>query len=455
MPDENGPTGHPMNEIARRFADPVTPERSRPEPEPIDQPATLSSDDDAAMQAHYPPAVPGALPPLSLLPDQIEAPAFFVDRNLSVRWMAANGDDLFSRALARVLAPSANDNIFSLLLRPEIKESLSDWQAFFSFVYTSLRLATARETFDRKTDFIEREDRPAGDGRQAPGSDSHRFQVDSQLVGEESEEGRSALRVFSLQFSEGSLFLLRGDPWAKPEPEGRGTEGADVFAQPSDRKDTVCVLSARLNDSHRIADTMLADVFFKMMNQVWEETDNAVADLGGVRVGCNGAQIRYLFKDNAGRNPIFSAISCATRMNNRMRRLQEKITAQQGWAEDLCMNVGISHGESDVPISGVDDCMEFMIPGGALDQSSHLSAIAGKGEIWITKQAVVQLPKKLVDRVVLGVDRQGDFLRNFFSRIGDLPPQQVPDRTANEMGSLAVARIIKIQNPAPLETQKD
>lgn len=453
MPDDNGPTGHPMNEIARRFTTSDQPGRDLREPEPVDHPEPVSFGGDMAMQAHYPPAIPGALPPLSLVPDQIEAPAFFVDRNLSVRWMAANGDDRFSSALARTLAPSANDNIFNLLLQPEIKESLSDWQSFFSFVYNSLRRSTARETFDRRTDFVASEDRPVAGGSRSLESDVHQFHVDSQLVVKESEEGQSALRVFCLQFTEGTLFLLRDDPWSRSETET--TAKPDVFIEPADRKDTICVLSARLNDSHRIADTMLADVFFKMMNQVWEATDNAVADLGGVRVGCNGAQIRYLFKGHAGRNPIFSAISCATRLNERMRRLQEKLAARMGWAEELCMNMGICHGESDTPVSGADDCMEFMVPGGALDQSSHLSALAGKGEIWITKQAVVQLPKKLVDRVVLGVDRQGGFLRNFFTRIADLPPRQVPDRTANEIGSLAIARILNIQNPAPLETQKD
>ncbi|WP_170302140.1 adenylate/guanylate cyclase domain-containing protein [Desulfosarcina widdelii] len=455
MPDDNGPTGHPMNEIARRFTAADQSGRSRPEPEPSDPPAPVSSNDDAAMQAHYPPTIPGALPPLSLMPDQIEAPAFFVDRDLSVRWMAANGKDRFSSALARTLAPSADDNIFNLLLQPEIKESLSDWQAFFSFVYTSLRRSTARETFDRQTDFIAREDRPGADGGRVLESHVHRFQVDSTLVGEKNRQRQSALRAFCLQFTEGTLFLLRGDPWSRSEPEDKTTDRPDVFIEPADRKETICVLSARLNDSHRIADTMLADVFFKMMNQVWEATDDAVADLGGVRVGCNGAQIRYLFKCHAGRNPIFSAISCATRMNERMRRLQEKIAARMGWAEELCMNMGICHGETDTQVSGTDDCMEFMIPGGALDQSSHLSALAGKGEIWITKHAVVQLPKKLVDRVVLGIDRQGEFLRNFFTRIADLPPRQVPDRTATEMGTLAVARILNIQTPAPLETKKD
>jgi class 3 adenylate cyclase len=454
MPEDNGPTGHPMNEIAQRFAAAARPDRSRPEAEdPADAPAPVSSDSDTATQALDSPTIPESLPPLTLIPDQIEAPAFFVDRNLSVRWMAASGEDRFSRALARILSQSANDNIFNLMLRPEIKQSLSDWQAFFSFIYANLRRSTARETFDRGTDGIARKDRPGFEGGSPSESGKHHFYLDSQLVGKKTEESQAALRTFCLQFPEGSLFLLRGDSWVKPEAEK--TAKADAFIEPDDRKDTICVLSARLHGAHRIADTMLAELFFKMMNQVWEATDDAVADLGGVRVGCNGARVRYLFRGNAGRNPIFSAVLGATRMNDRMRRLHEKLAAQQGWAEELCMNVGISHGESDAAISGADGCMECMIPGGALDQSSHLSAIAGKGEIWITKNAVVQLPRKLVDRVVLGVDRQGEFLRNFFTRIADLPSRQVPERTATEMGSLAVARILKTQNPSPLKTQKD
>jgi hypothetical protein len=63
-----------------------------------------------------------------------------------------------------------------------------------------------------------------------------------------------------------------------------------------------------------------------------------------------------------------------------------------------------------------------MIPGGAFDQSSQLSAVSRtKGDIWITRNAVAQLPKKLIDQVVLGIDRQGRFFRNFFTRLSDLP----------------------------------
>ena len=117
MPDDNGPSGHPMNEIAKRFSAAAQPSRKRPASEPIEQPAPASSDAEASVQANDPYAIAGSLPPLALMPDQIEAPAFFVDRHLSVRWMAANGKDRFSRALARCLAPSADKNIFNLLLQ--------------------------------------------------------------------------------------------------------------------------------------------------------------------------------------------------------------------------------------------------------------------------------------------------------------------------------------------------
>jgi len=185
-----------------------------------------------------------------------------------------------------------------------------------------------------------------------------------------------------------------------------------------------------------------------MMNRVWEETDGAAAALGGVRAGCNGAQIQYVFKASAGRNPIFSAIWCATRMNRQMEMLKTKLKAEQGWVDELCMNMGISHGESDSSIQDADNCMDFMIPGGALDQSARLAAIAGKGEVWITKSAVSQLPKPLMAQVVLGIEREGEFIRNFFTRICDLPEKRVSDASHAEMGTLSVTRILRIEKPA-------
>jgi hypothetical protein len=71
--------------------------------------------------------------------------------------------------------------------------------------------------------------------------------------------------------------------------------------------------------------------------------------------------------------------------------------------------------------------------------------LALKGDIWITKNAVGQLPKKLIDQVVLGIDRQGQFFRNFFTRLSDLSPGIGASQSKGEMGALSIARIVKIE----------
>jgi class 3 adenylate cyclase len=186
-----------------------------------------------------------------------------------------------------------------------------------------------------------------------------------------------------------------------------------------------------------------------MVNRIWDETDDVVRALGGKRSGCSGAQAHYRFSAGGGRNPIFSAICCAVRMNRQMAAVREKLNVHQGWMDEICMNMGISHGADDPAESDASDSMEFMIPGGAFDQAAQLSAVAGKGEIWITKNAVSQLPKKLIDQLVVGVDRQGRFLRNFFTRLADLPQAGAPGPLKPSQGMLSVSRVVKVESHPP------
>ena len=127
------------------------------------------------------PASRPVLGPLSLSADQIAAPAFFVDRQLSLGWIAPNAADRFSQALAREWEAASTDNIFNLLLRPAVKATISDWQAFFSFAYILLRRSTSPEVFDSKTVFVSSDLTPDADG-QSP-RPRHPFEVDSCLIG--------------------------------------------------------------------------------------------------------------------------------------------------------------------------------------------------------------------------------------------------------------------------------
>ncbi len=457
MSDDNSPSGDPKDEIAEPAKPSAKPSHDRPAVETVAaaiQP-DVPADTNVDVQANQP-SEPADAPtaaqtaqvtfaPLCLSPDQIAAPAFYVDKKLALLWMAPSGTDAISRALSLELKSTATRNIFNLLLRPAIKTALSDWQALFSFVYIILRRGTAKGTFDTATEFISRDHIPTSGEKIVPGPDIYPFQVDSRIIGRGDKSSGPPLRIFGLGFKHGTLFLLRQDLWHPATTDDRENESAFGNIRPVDEKKSICVLSARLNDAQRIADTMLPEVFFKWMNRIWDEADGVVKPLGGLRAGSRGAQINYLFTESAGRNPIFSAICSATRLNRQMQALAEKLRAKQGWADEICMNMGIGHGQDDLTGSDPTASMEFMIPGGAFDQSSHLSGLAGNGEIWITKNAVAQLPKKLTDQVVLGIDRQGRFFRNFFTRLVDLPPGIGPSQPKLDMGGLSIARILKIE----------
>ena len=449
MPEHNGPSGHPMDEIAEQFKAFAQPSQGQPAPkttssvEPSD--SRFEPTDTHGSERESSRTAQAIFGPLSLSPDQIEAPSFFVDKKLSVLWMNPIGTDAFSQALAVELRSAPTRNIFDLLLRPAIKASIDDWQAFFSFVYILLRRSTDQNTFDRETVFISKNHLPTTGDETAFAPAIHPFLVDSCIVGRNDEATDSPLRIFGLEFKEGTLFLLRKDLWHTAVNADGAAASAVGDIGPVDEKNTICILSARLNDSHRIADTMLPDVFFKLMHRIWDEGDNVVRSFGGKRAGCSGDQIDYMFTKNAGRNPIFSAICCATRMNRQMLAMEETLKIQQGWSDEIRMNMGISHGTDELTTSAPTGFMEATIPGGTFDQSSHLSGVAGKGEIWITRNAVALLPRKLMDQVVVGIDRQGRFFRNFFTRLSDLPHKAGPSHPQPDLGMLSIARILTIE----------
>jgi hypothetical protein len=189
-----------------------------------------------------------------------------------------------------------------------------------------------------------------------------------------------------------------------------------------------------------------------LMHQIWDEGDRVVRSFGGKRAACSGAKIDYMFTKNAGRNPIFSAICCATRMNQQMRKPCKKSSRHnRDGRMRSCMNMGISHGTDELTVSAPAGCLESTLPGGTFDQSSQLSAVAGKGEIWITRNAVAQLPRKLIDQVVVGIDRQGRFFRNFFTRLSDLPQAAGPGQPQPDLGTLSIARILTIEKQKPAQ----
>ena len=389
------------------------------------------------------------LPDLSLSLDQVQAPAFLVDADLHIRWMAPDGTDSLSRALAEQWKTPGGGDVFTVMVSPAVRGAIGDWKSFFTFLYTVLRRSTPRATFDAKADALPADAIVDDDDEGAVSKESAPFIMDSCPIGSQDTEHPLPLRMFSLGFGQGTLFTLRTDGW--PSRAGasaaNATEGSAIDA--GDTKKSICALSARLHHSRRIAETMLPRIFMQLVQRIWTETDHLALSLGGRRIASDGAQALYLFKESVGRNPVFSAICCATRILAAIPAMEERFRDQYGWKETIGIDMGISHGGDDAAEADAVGSGNFIIPGGAFDQASRLSTAAAKGEIWITKDAAGQLPGKLLDRVVLGIDRQGHFRRNFFVRIGDLDGSQPAAAPIAEAGGFPVARIVSIEQNKP------
>ncbi len=379
---------------------------------------------------------------LSLSPDQIEAPAFFVDGNLCIRWMATGGTDPFSTALAHELRSTDSRNVFNLLLRPAIKHAISEWRSFFSFVYQNLHdHGVAPSESNAEPPFLVRKQLFSDTPEHTASSERRTPMIDSCCLGGDT----AILHVFSMAFDKGMLFMLRQDRCPDKRPafvdELPGHSPTRSVAQ----EKNICVLSARLNHAHGMAKRMLPDHFLTMMERIGHEADEIARSLGGKRAPCNGPQLCYGFTETAGRDPIFGAICCATRLNDQMRLLQEKLDAQYGWSDEICLNMGIGHGAAGQMESDVRPALAFVMPGGAFAQANLLSGIAGKGEIWITRHAAAQLPEVLMNQVVLGVDRNDHFVRNYFKKLSDFKQLKAMLQIDPDMDDLSVCQIKQCQ----------
>ena len=265
------------------------------------------------------------LPDLSLSLDQVQAPAFLVDADLHIRWMAPDGTDSLSCALAEQWKTPGGGDVFAVMVSPAVRGAIGDWKSFFTFLYTVLRRSTPRATFDAKADALPADAIVDDDDEGAVSKESAPFIMDSCAIGSQDTEHPLPLRMFSLGFGQGTLFTLRTDGW--PSRAGtsaaNATEGSAIDA--GDTKKSICALSARLHHSRRIAETMLPRIFMQLVQRIWTETDHLALSLGGRRIASDGAQALYLFKESAGRNPVFSAICCATRILAAIPAMEERL----------------------------------------------------------------------------------------------------------------------------------
>lgn len=433
--------GHAIEEIAREM---------HAAAEGLDTPQPMSA-------AKSPPADPpkkttrqkGIPPQIHLLVDSISTAAFFVTPDLRIGWIKAGQGDRLSVAIESELANDPTGTVLDIMLRASLKEMVFNWPPLFSFTYRFLQSTVPAETFEKLAPMVSLnlEETDSAEGF-IPGGGTN-GPIDSCPIRLEDKNGQiQLLRFYGIALSEGTLFILDEDRWQESLPVVPMADSRNKAALNDDldaRKIPFSVLSARLDDSRSIVDTLLPETYFKLMTRIWDESDRVLAFYGGQRAKRSGTEVQYIIPKHANTDPAFDAIRCAFALKEKMREIEASLKADGGWFAKIRLNIGISSGSDHVQQEDLTASMAFLLPGGASDQAFHLSAIAHGGAVWITKSAFGHLSPRQRDRILFGIYRDDKLIRNIFAQVADLPHAPDTPPLARAIRALSVTRIIDLK----------
>lgn len=432
--------GHSVEEIASEMREAA--EGGLPVSEPFDPSASTPPAGRRTVQQDLPPEA-------HLLADTIACAAFFVDRELRIDWIKEGQGDRLSKAIGDELSDDPSGTVLDIMLRASLKELVFDWPPLFTFTFRFLQATTPAEIFNRlaPTVSLNLDQTDQQDGV-LPGTDMAGI-VDSCPIRLESSDGQiKFLRFYGIALAEGTLFMLDEDRWQDVHPVYRmdaAEAAAQEAAEAASRKTPFSVLSARLDDSRSIVDTLLPETYFQLMTRIWDECDRVVAIYGGQRAKRSGTEIQYIIPRHNGTDPAYDAIRCAFELKKEMKAIEASLKAEGSWFADIRLNIGISSGSDHLQQEDLTASMAFMLPGGAADQAFHLSAIAHGGAIWITKSAFGHLTPQQMKRITFGIYRDDKLIRNIFAQVSDLPHAPDTPSLGRSIRSLSVTRIIGLQ----------
>jgi hypothetical protein len=138
----------------------------------------------------------------------------------------------------------------------------------------------------------------------------------------------------------------------------------------------------------------------------------------------------YYFIHRPGVNYLMNAVNCAIEIREVMKELSSKWKLRKGWDTELFLNTGINEGQEFFGTIQSSNNVEFTALGDSINFASRLSDLAQDGEIWTTKNLISRLTQDERNMIRFGVHQESQsgkiFIRNSFSRIGDIITKENP-----------------------------
>lgn len=380
--------------------------------------------------------------------DTANASAFFVNKGLRIVWIEASRDDDLTGTISDELDSDPDGTVFSVLLRVILKERIANWQPILAFIYAFLKRTTPLNIFRMLAPKISIDLSEVDQVVLPADHEESLVTIDSRPLRFVDACGRKTnRRLYGIALSEGTLFVVDDDRW----PDGGGnddrkkTKSQPRIGSHGDLKRIpFSILSARLNESHKIVEALLPKTYFQMITNIWDEIDQVVASHGGHRITRGGNEIQFIIPKSrhTQADSAFIAIRCAIDLRLKMREVEASLRSDGVWIDALHLNIGISSGKDYMLEADPTTCMAFILPGGASDQADQLSAIGCGGTIWMTKSAFSHLTHHQAKQVTFGVFQDDKLIPNIFTTVTEFPNTPGKPSLGQETRPLSATRII-------------
>ena len=184
---------------------------------------------------------------------------------------------------------------------------------------------------------------------------------------------------------------------------------------------SLCVLAIHLQNLDKVADALMPEAYFTLLNQMNRVILSCVTRHNGIKAGCGDDHRYYYFFKQPETDYIMDSLACAFAMQAKVADINRKRKKENQVNDDILTNIGIAEGTEFAGILKFDGEMEFKVLGETPVQAGRLCEFGRDGEIWATKSGIGKIASEDARTISFGIQHTtGDYVPNVFSKIKNI-----------------------------------
>jgi len=187
----------------------------------------------------------------------------------------------------------------------------------------------------------------------------------------------------------------------------------------------VAVMVADLQNSVRLCSELPADEYFKLINDIWQESEPIFRKYYGTHGKHAGDGMVYYFFPQPDCNYVMNAVTCAVELQEMMQKITQRWQVKKGWFNELMLNIGLNEGQEWFGTYHAGAHVEFTVLGETVNYAARISDFAREGSIWVTKSMLTQIPMENRRQINYGIPRHYDdkehiFVKDTYASVGSM-----------------------------------